>query len=292
MTWNGRAWRLASLLMALAIGTVAARDARGESHAPAPAWAENVSLEMQVAPVAPADADPQSRPAIDPTGGEIFDSADYQSMLLLPAALEIAYVLDLQTGRAVAYPKDAVLAADGGLCKPTAPPLRDAGLFVTDKDGRIHFTDANQRILIQPAPPLVGPVSRADLESRHPVYARRAHLYKPDVAVVRELSAVRGPIEIVACFGTWCTTCKEVLPALLATLDAAHNPQIHLTLVGLDENMSEPKDVIERYAVVATPTIIVLTDGIEQGRIEEKPQDSVESDLAAILAVSPGARGR
>jgi thiol-disulfide isomerase/thioredoxin len=256
--------------------------------ATAPTWVENPSLTLRMT-AQTSQGSAAATPAA--TGGEVFDSSDYQSILLLPVAGDAAYVLDLKAVEALAYPKSSVMANDGTLQRPDRKGARSLGRFETDPDGRIRFSDGASEIATEPAPPLIGPLTRAKLEERQPGYARRTRIYHPDAAMVAKLAGVKRPVQILAFFGTWCQICKHHLPALLATLDAARNPKLELSLVGIDENVAEPRGLITQYRVMTTPTILVLVDGQELGRIEEDPRISVEADLADIL-VGPGEGGR
>ncbi|MFH1143893.1 MAG: thioredoxin family protein [Candidatus Eisenbacteria bacterium] len=215
--------------------------------------------------------------------GEVFDSSDYQSMLLLPPIGDQAYILDLASLKARAYPRSAVVTADGSVRMPSADQGREAGVASTDEEGRIRLAHLGKSILVEPAPPLVGTLSRSELEARQPVYARHAHSYHPDPGMVTILAANRHPVEILAFFGSWCRTCKNLLPALIATLDAADNPAFHLVLIGLDENMQEPAELIATHGLSATPSFIFLTDGYELGRIEDQPRKTIEADFVEIL---------
>jgi thiol-disulfide isomerase/thioredoxin len=279
-----RLWRTA-LAAAILIAPGLALRAADAPPTTAPGWIENAALTLRVMAAAPTPD------AMAGTGGEVFDRTDYQSILLVPADGDLAYVLDLARREATPYPKTAILGDDGSPRMPAAVSTRPAAAFDIAPDGTLHFTDAGQQFFVQAAAPLTGPLTRATLDDRQPGYARRARLYRPDAATVARLAAARLPAEIVVFFGTWCRTCKHDLPALLATLDAAKNPNLRLTLIATDENLAEPADLISRFRVVTTPTVIVQVDGQELGRIEEDPEVSMEADLAAIL-VGPERTGR
>ena len=212
---------------------------------------------------------------------EVFDSRDYQCMLVLQRAWPDAYVLDLATGEVFVHPVTEVITAEGRLQAPAAGT--PAGSFIADPEGNIHFGTIDQEIVVEPLPPLVGALDRSELDRRQPVYSRRAAAYQPDAAAVSALRAVGEPIEIIAFFGTWCQTCKQSLPALLSALDRANNPNFHLHLVGTDENMTEPADWIMEWALDYTPTYVVLQGDTELGRIEEEAVVSMEADLLEII---------
>jgi thiol-disulfide isomerase/thioredoxin len=255
-----------------------------------PFWTENTGLLVCLTecvafdPHQPGDDEPFPEQATISLTGEVFDSPDFQQMLLLPARWGTAYVLELATGEVLAYAQSALLGDGGALLAPPEGGGSPVGIFVVQGDGAITFPTPECDVAVEAAPPLVGELTRAQLASRQPGYPRRAAIYPPDSASVQMLATVEGRIEIVAFFGTWCSTCKESLSALLKTLDEAGNANIELTLVGMDEDMVEPLELITNFEISDVPTFIVLRDGGEIGRIEEEPQVSMEADLARILA--------
>lgn len=253
-------------------------------------WIENPSLTMTLTPfetATSAGAGGSGAAANAAIVGEVFDSADYQRTLLLPAAWDYAYVLDLAEATATAYPRAALLDAGGAPRLPDPAAGTPAGVFVTDSDGRMTFADDRCDVVVGPTPPLIGAVTRAELDQRQPVYGRRAASYQPDPAVIAQFAQISKPLEILAFFGTWCSTCKHYLPGLIATLDRAANDKIKITYIGVDENVSEPADWIARHHVNTTPVVILLSGGVEIGRVEQEPRTTMEGDLAAILKGEP-----
>jgi len=220
--------------------------------------------------------------------GEVFDSADYQSMLCVAERWPLIYEVSLATSDVRAYPRVEVEFDEGLPCALPASGSTSAGMFMTDNEGQILFADAYADVAIAPVPPLVGTITRAELQARQPIYERRAADYTPDPAALRALSAINAPVTVIAFFGTWCSVCKHVVPALLATVDQSENEQITVELVGLDENVSQPAELIERHAIYTTPTLVILRDGTEVGRIESEPQMAVEWDLVDILDADRG----
>jgi len=276
---------LAVAILGLAAAASAAGPAPARPSAGDPSWIDNPGLTLRV-------TDATSKPGTTAAaGGEVFDRSDFQALLLLPGTGDLAYVADLRTQQVAAYARPEMLGADGN--PRPAPPAggHPVAQFDTNAQGRIHFAAGGREFFVEAAAPLLGPIARADLLARYPAYARRAAAYRPDAGQVARLAAVKQPTELAVFFGTWCQICRYELPALLATLDAAKNPNLKLTLIALDENAMEPKELISQYQVVTTPTTIALIDGEELGRIEEEPKASVEADLADIL-VGPSAGGR
>ncbi len=268
----------------------AGRPGGNATAAETPYWIENAELEAVRRPSADAatparPGSAQSQADAGATRGEVFDSADYQLLLLVGPTWEEALVLSLGSGDVRAFSTGDVVGRDGrpGRVDPTAG--RSVASFVSHPDGRITFETADHEYAIEPAAPLLGEIPLATLLARQPTYERRARSYTPDPAALGRLAGIAEDVEIVAFFGTWCQICKKHLPALLSTIDHAGNPHLKLRLIAVNEDATEPADWIEACgAGYATPTFIVRVDQAEIGRIEEEPHVSVEADLAEILS--------
>ncbi|MBX7183509.1 MAG: hypothetical protein K1Y01_00020 [Vicinamibacteria bacterium] len=136
---------------------------------------------------------------------------------------------------------------------------------------------------------LVGRVTTSDLKAApysdwfDGQYAR----YQPDAANVERLRPLLGGVSVEAFFGTWCGDSRRQIPRLARLLDLAGVNESRLTLVALSDRPMEFKQApgrpeAKRY-VHRTPTIVVLRDGREIGRIVETPAATLDSDLLAIL---------
>ena len=131
---------------------------------------------------------------------------------------------------------------------------------------------------------LLGAVSRAELEDFAPWAEHLRQPYAPDPdAVARLTESLRG-IEIVALIGTWCPDSYHQVPRLLRIIDAARFPSGGLTLIGLDRTKRDEAGLAKRWGVTRVPTFILLRDGVEIGRIVERPDAALEAHLARIVA--------
>ena len=66
---------------------------------------------------------------------------------------------------------------------------------------------------------------------------------------------------------------------MLKILDSAGMKSEQISLIGVDINKTEPNGREQLYNLKNTPTFILLRNGTEVGRIVERPQISLESDL-------------
>jgi thiol-disulfide isomerase/thioredoxin len=216
------------------------------------------------------------------TAARIFDSPDYQKQLLVPGRGDQAFLLSLKSKSLDILPKAGLVWTKDYL--PVVDPAKAApgGAFAS-ADGVISFQTDAESWRIQPEPPLIGPVTLAKLRSAKPDYVHAAARYKPDPAAVQALKGVATETEVVVFFGTWCTQCKHYLPHFLRTLDLVDNPKFTVTFYGVNEDETEPRDVIKKYNMAKTPTVIFLQGGQQLGRIEETPEETMEADMVRIL---------
>ncbi len=218
-----------------------------------------------------------------PTGGEVFDSSDYQAMLILPLEGDLAYVIDLGSMAAFSFPREKVAPSADSLRFPQLSTGKKLGPIEVAADASISFSAPGVRVRIEPASSPVGEITLEDLARSHPVYLRRAAAYHPNQGKIQLLRALAEPVEVLAFFGTWCQTCKEFLPQLIKTVQEVSSPNLALRLVALDEDMQDPSGLSVEHGIVATPTFVVLFEGEEIGRMEEAPSGSVEANLVSIL---------
>lgn len=107
--------------------------------------------------------------------------------------------------------------------------------------------------------------------------------YQPNAEDISYLKSELNKYHLVVFMGTWCEDSHNLMPKLYKVLHAASYPLQQLTLYGLDREKKGKGTAHEEYKVLYVPTIIVLSDGKEIGRITETVRKSVEADLSAII---------
>ena len=147
----------------------------------------------------------------------------------------------------------------------------------------VTVADAQER------PILVGSVTRAEFKA--PPYSEwfdgQYARYQPDAASLERLRPLLGGVSVEVYFGTWCGDSRRQVPRLVRLLDLAGFDSGHLGLIGLSDRLMEFKQSpgrpeAKRY-IHRTPTIVLLREGREIGRIVETPAVTLEADLLAIL---------
>ncbi|MCL1050135.1 thioredoxin family protein [Shewanella abyssi] len=107
--------------------------------------------------------------------------------------------------------------------------------------------------------------------------------YKVDQASITQLQAVTEPTEITVIIGTWCPDCHRETPRFIRIIEALNNPNITVTYIGVDRAKEDPQGLAAKFDFSRIPTFIVEQKGAEIGRIIEKPEVTLEKDLAKIL---------
>ncbi len=107
--------------------------------------------------------------------------------------------------------------------------------------------------------------------------------YQPNAEDISYLEGELNKYQLVVFMGTWCEDSHNLIPKLYKVLDATGYPLQTLTLYGLDREKKGKGTAHEEYKVLYVPTIIVLSEGKEIGRITETVRKSVETDLSTII---------
>ncbi len=138
----------------------------------------------------------------------------------------------------------------------------------------------------QEAPPepvdLLGNISRSDLQKApfNEWFDSEYQAYQvSETATEVDLSEV----EITMVMGTWCSDSQREVPHLFKLLDQLNFPEEKISMIAIDEDKAEPASDIEKWGVEYVPTIILLKDGTEVGRIVEAPAETLEADMKNIL---------
>ncbi|KAA5533360.1 hypothetical protein F0919_12510 [Taibaiella lutea] len=129
-----------------------------------------------------------------------------------------------------------------------------------------------------------GPLTFDDI-SRVPAFhlEAAAENYNPKTKAIKALSNELADYKLVVFLGTWCEDSHRMIPELYKVLKLVNYPMESLSLIALDREKLDKNDITPPYEITRVPTIIVLKDNKETGRITEVPDKSVEQDLLKIL---------
>lgn len=134
---------------------------------------------------------------------------------------------------------------------------------------------------------LRGIIDKSDLTSDTAFswYAESQRIYPhPDSAAVAAFRNNKDSIYFLIFGGTWCMDTHFVLPKFYKIEEAAGFPEDHVTVFAVDHHMSTIGNMARVMHVRNTPTIIVLKDGKELGRLVEYGKTGMwDKELAAII---------
>ena len=130
---------------------------------------------------------------------------------------------------------------------------------------------------------LLGDIQIQKLFTEYPLFKLR---YENYVVTDQINLSDLDDISVVIMFGTWCHDSKREVPRMLRILDAAGVTLEKISLIGVDINKQEPNGRGKFYNLKNTPTLILLKNGKEVGRIIERPKISLEADLINLMTRS------
>ena len=128
----------------------------------------------------------------------------------------------------------------------------------------------------------LGDISHAQLLERHEVFKRNYDAYE----VTAGIDGLPADLKVKILFGTWCHDSEREVPRMLKLLRASGVKEDNISLISLDIRKEEPEGRAKALDVRFTPTFIFLLGDIELGRIIERPVESLQADIAAMVELS------
>ncbi len=93
----------------------------------------------------------------------------------------------------------------------------------------------------------------------------------------------KDSVHLIVFIGTWCEDSHTIIPKLFPFLDAAGFSNDRVTLIGVDRNKKTISHLSEAFNLINVPTVIVMKDGKELGRVVEYGRyGMVEKEVAEI----------
>ena len=100
-------------------------------------------------------------------------------------------------------------------------------------------------------------------------YAENQKGYKPNAAALEGLQKNKDSVQLLSFMGTWCEDSQNIIPKFYSLLDMAQFPSDRVTLIGVDRKKLTLGHLSEALNITNVPTIIVLKNGKEIGRVIE-----------------------
>ncbi|MEW5983072.1 MAG: thioredoxin family protein [Acidobacteriota bacterium] len=134
-------------------------------------------------------------------------------------------------------------------------------------------------------PPLLGPLTRADLQHYPPWQPLFTTTYEPDTAAAASIKGAARDLTVLMIVATWCPDSKREVPRYFAIMDAAGIGDKGLTMIGVDRSKKDPEGLTEKWRITRVPTMVFLRHGEEVGRFVERtpPGTTLEAEIARML---------
>jgi len=134
---------------------------------------------------------------------------------------------------------------------------------------------------------LKGIISKEDL-SNDPVftwYAESERIYpKPDTSAVAAFRKNKDKIYFIVFGGTWCEDTHFVLPKFFKIQEASGFPENRIVVFAIDRYYHTTGNIAQVLNITNVPTIIVMKDGKELGRVIEYGKTGKwDKELAEII---------
>ncbi len=115
-------------------------------------------------------------------------------------------------------------------------------------------------------------------------YDANKNTYKPDTAVVAAMEAAKGKVQYVVFGGTWCEDTQFILPKFFKLQEQAGVADNAISFYGVDRAKKTLGNLNDAFKITNVPTIIVMKDGKEVGRVVEYGKTGKwDVELAALL---------
>ena len=109
--------------------------------------------------------------------------------------------------------------------------------------------------------------------------------YTPYTTALQALKTNKDSVSFLIFGGTWCHDTQFILPRFYSLTEAAGFEQNKITLLGVDRSKKTIQHLSEVFNILNVPTIIVLKDGKEIGRVVEYGKTGMfDKELGEIIS--------
>ncbi len=93
--------------------------------------------------------------------------------------------------------------------------------------------------------------------------------YAPDTDILNAMEAAKDKVEFIVFGGTWCEDTQFVLPRFFKLQELSGFPDSSISFFGVSRVKKTIGNITAAFNIVNVPTIIVMKDGREIGRVVE-----------------------
>jgi len=115
-------------------------------------------------------------------------------------------------------------------------------------------------------------------------YKANQKFYGPDSSTLNAMERTRGKLQFVLFGGTWCEDTQFILPQFFKLQEMSGVPDSVITFFGVNRAKKSLANIADAFGITNVPTIIVMKDGKELGRVVEYGKTGKwDKELADII---------
>ena len=100
-------------------------------------------------------------------------------------------------------------------------------------------------------------------------YTSNQNAYKPETAVLNAMEAAKNKFQFVVFGGTWCEDTQFILPKFFKLQEQAGVADKEISFFAVNREKQTLGNMASAFKITNVPTIIVMKDGKEVGRVVE-----------------------
>ncbi len=93
--------------------------------------------------------------------------------------------------------------------------------------------------------------------------------YQPDISILTSLESSKNKLSLIVFGGTWCEDSQSILPEFFKLQELSGFPDSSVIFFGVDRDKKSLGGIAEAFNITNVPTIIVMKNGKEKGRVVE-----------------------
>ena len=106
-------------------------------------------------------------------------------------------------------------------------------------------------------------------DSTYKWYNSSQSSYAPAADIISTMKAASGNKQLVVFGGTWCEDTQFILPKFFKLQEQSTFPDAAISFFAVDRNKKTIGGIADAFKIINVPTIIVMIDGKEIGRVVE-----------------------
>ena len=115
-------------------------------------------------------------------------------------------------------------------------------------------------------------------------YGSSFNVYKPDTTTLSAFERAKSKVQFVVFGGTWCEDTQFILPKFFKLQEMSGVPDNTITFFGVNRAKKSLASIADAFNLINVPTIIIMKDGKEAGRVVEYGKTGKwDKELADIL---------